>query len=85
MGLYDKDKSSREQTQEVMILKINSFLLRKMIAERGWRQQQLADASGVSPSTISMICNGKVCRVSTALAIAKALGVELETLFDEEE
>ena len=66
-------------------MRINSFMLRKLIAERGWKQQQLADASGVSLATISMICNGKPCRMRTAIAIAKGLEVDLRVLLEKEE
>ena len=50
-------------------------------------QGQLSDASGVNQSVISDIENGKVKhpRIDTTIALAKALGVKLETLIGKEE
>ncbi len=47
---------------------------------RGWTQAMLAQQSGVPRSTISAIENGALTpSVSTALALARALGVSVET------
>lgn len=53
----------------------------------GMTQGQLSDASGVNQSVISDIENGKVKhpRIDTTIALAKALGVKLETLIGKEE
>lgn len=61
-------------------LQFNSMKIKRAIAEKGWQQKDLSASSGVSLSTISMVCNGKSCRMETALAIAKCLEVELEDL-----
>lgn len=52
---------------------------------RGWTQAMLAQQSGVPRSTISAIENGALTpSVSTALALARALGVSVENLFADE-
>ena len=49
-------------------------------------QDKLSAASGVKQSVISDIENGKVKhpRIDTAIALAKALGVNLEALIEKE-
>ncbi len=45
---------------------------------KGWRQDKLSEVSGLTQSTISRLeSNRQVARMSTALALAEALGVPL--------
>lgn len=54
--------------------------------ERGLTHQELADLVGVSRNTIGDIERGlKTPRVGLAQRIARALGTNVETLFDAEE
>ena len=43
----------------------------------------LADASGVSRTTLSYIKNGKTCRPDVAGKLAKALGVDVEEILEQ--
>lgn len=54
--------------------------------ERNLSQQELADKSGVSKSTIGGIENGRVKNpsVKNAVYLAKALGVDVTDIFYEE-
>jgi transcriptional regulator with XRE-family HTH domain len=56
--------------------------LKKVREDKGMSQQALATATGLSMSLVSMIEQGKKSdpRLSTALALAKALGVTIEQL-----
>lgn len=50
--------------------------------ERGWSQQALADASGVSRAEVSAIETGRLTpSVATSLSLARALRSEVEALF----
>ncbi|WP_338010884.1 helix-turn-helix domain-containing protein [Paenibacillus shenyangensis] len=55
--------------------------------EKGWTQQKLSQVSGVSQPTISQIENGKRHYPShdSIRRLAKALGVEVEELDEENE
>lgn len=48
-----------------------------------WTQKQLGEASGTSAPTVCYVENGDNCSISTAISIAKALGVTLNDLFPE--
>lgn len=52
-------------------------LVHKLRREKGWSQQQLADASGVSRATVQRVEGGKVTPdKETALSLAAALGAD---------
>jgi DNA-binding Xre family transcriptional regulator len=51
-------------------------------ANMGWNFKTLAEKSGVSRTTISLILSGKTCRIDTALKIANALGVKVGEITD---
>jgi putative molybdopterin biosynthesis protein len=52
---------------------------------RGWTQAALAEAAGVPRPTVSAAETGRVVpSVQTALALARALGTDVETLFGED-
>lgn len=61
-------------------MKINRIKLITILAKKDMTQKNLAELSGVHETTISNIANGKCCKVSTAIKLAEALGVELEEL-----
>ena len=48
--------------------------------ERGWTQRELAERAGVSISLVKRADGGSAVRPSTALKLAKALGVTVEQL-----
>lgn len=55
--------------------------IRRLMAEKDWSQQDLADASGVRPNTITDTLHGTDSRIETFAALAKGLGVPLWALF----
>lgn len=58
--------------------------VRRLIAERGSSQAELADASGQTRIQISRVCRGEYLPGSgSVLRIASALGVSVEDLFAE--
>ena len=60
--------------------------VRRLRADRGWGQEQLAAQAKVSPRTISYLESGaRRPRVLTLARLAKALDVPLSTLLGEEE
>lgn len=57
-------------------------ILKSMRIQAGFSQQELADAVGVSRSTVSTLERGRsVPSVSLALALARHLGATVEELF----
>lgn len=54
--------------------------LRELRVRRGWSQEQLAEASGVSVRTIQRLEGGRSPGRATALALAAALDVDAEEL-----
>jgi putative transcriptional regulator len=59
-----------------------NYALFKARKERGWTQEELAEAAGVSKGTIAAVESGQtVPTVTTAIRIARALGELVETLF----
>lgn len=60
--------------------------LKMFIVEHDIKQSWLAEQANISPSTLNMIVNGKVWpNLKTALKIAKALNVNVEYLWGEED
>lgn len=55
--------------------------LRRLMAAKSWKQQDLANASGVRPNTITDLLNDTDPRIDTLAALAKALEVPLWALF----
>ena len=56
--------------------------VRELRAERGWTQQQLADAVGVSRQSINSIeCNRYVPSLPLALAFARVFGTATDDIF----
>ena len=56
--------------------------VRELRAERGWTQQQLADAVGVSRQSINSIeCDRYVPSLPLALSFARVFGVSTDEIF----
>ena len=58
--------------------------LEKLAAYNGMNRGQLAEAAGLNRATITNIIGGKKCNMNTAVSIAKALGVEVEQILQED-
>ena len=56
------------------------MLIQKLRLKRGWSQQQLAEASGLSVRTIQRIENGNTPSTETLKCIAAVFGVDFATL-----
>lgn len=63
-------------------MRISGVLIKHALIDRGMKQKDLAEKTGISKSTISMICNGKSCTEDTARKIAEALGVTVDDLIE---
>lgn len=64
-------------------MKIKTLQLKNLAIEKNYTFTTLAKAAGVSRNTVSSICNGKSCSLSTAGKLAKALGVSLLDIAEE--
>lgn len=64
-------------------MKIKTFKVKCLMADRDLNTIELAKATGVSRNTISSITNGKSCSLTTAGKLAKALNVSLEDIAEE--
>ncbi len=60
------------------------MLIQKLRLKRGWSQQQLAQASGLSARTIQRIEAGQPASVETLKSIASVFEVDFSTLNTEE-
>lgn len=59
--------------------------LREVREERGWTLEQTAERAGLHPVSLSRVETGSVnVTVATLVALTRALGVELASLFGEE-
>lgn len=67
---------------EVIILRIDRIKLVTEMARQDMTQLRLVEMSGVSRATISGIQNGRSCSSRSAVKIADALKVPLETLLE---
>ncbi len=63
-----------------MKVALNTDKLKKQRTERIWSQEQLAEAAGLSLRTIQRIEKGKLASRESALSIAEAFGIEIDTL-----
>lgn len=66
-------------------MKISPFIIKKLRTERGWSQEQLAIASGVSLRTIQRVEAEGVASTSTAVCIAATYDVKLIELQEQKE
>lgn len=64
-------------------MRINRVKLITEMARQEITQLELAELSGVSRATISGIQNGRSCSSRSAVKIADALNVPLETLLED--
>jgi transcriptional regulator with XRE-family HTH domain len=60
------------------------MLIQKLRLKRGWSQQQLADASGLSVRTIQRIENGQTPSIETLKSLAAVFEVDFSSLNPEE-
>lgn len=67
---------------EVKILRIDRIKLITEMARQDMTQLRLVELSGVSRATISGIQNGRSCSSRSAVKIADALKVPIETLLE---
>jgi transcriptional regulator with XRE-family HTH domain len=66
--------------------KLNLNKIRETITDRGWSQNELARRAGMSsPGILKTLRGDNEPKLSTALAIADALGMELEELLEAEQ
>ena len=63
-------------------MRINRIKLVAEMARQDMTQLRLTEITGVSRATISGVQNGRSCSSSTAVKIADALNVPLETLLE---
>ena len=68
---------------EVKILRIDRIKLVTEMARQDMTQLKLAELTGMSRATISGIQNGRSCSSRSAVKIADALKVPLETLLED--
>ena len=63
-------------------VRVNREQIRAVLHERGWRQQQLARATGLSTPTISRLITGSrpTASIATLRTLAAVLGVPLDVL-----
>jgi transcriptional regulator with XRE-family HTH domain len=64
-------------------MKISSSTVRRLRTERGWPQEQLAIASGLSLRTIQRVEAEGIASVGTAVSLAATYGVQLIELQEE--
>ena len=61
------------------------MLIQKLRLKRGWSQQQLADASGLSVRTIQRIEGGQTASIETLKSLAAVFEVDFSTLDPEKQ
>ena len=66
-------------------MKIKSMKIKIAMVERQLTQQALADAAGVTRATLSGALMKGSCSTTTAVKLAKALGVDPEVIMETEE
>ena len=55
----------------------------RLLADRLWSQAALAQRASINPATLNAIVRGNIPRVNNAIAIAQALNVPVDWLFDD--
>lgn len=63
-------------------MRINRIKLMTEMARQGVTQLQLSKAAGLSRATVSGVQNGRSCSSVTAIKIADALKVPIESLLE---
>ena len=64
-------------------MKLDRVKLITEMARNGVSCKELVERSGLSRLTVTNVRNGKSCTKSTAIAIAKAIGVEMSQIVEE--
>lgn len=57
--------------------------LKQILVIKGIKQRKLAKLTDLSIHTVFSMCNHRDCNVSSAIKVAKALKISLDTLFNE--
>jgi transcriptional regulator with XRE-family HTH domain len=67
-------------------MKIDSHLVKKLRSAKNWSQEELSEASGLSPRTIQRIENGENASIESVRALAAAFDIDPKELIlsDEE-
>lgn len=65
-------------------MRINNIKLVTEMMKRSMKQKDLAEKAGISRTTVGYIKCGKSCSGETADRIAKALGVDVTELLEDE-
>lgn len=65
-------------------MRLNANKIKMLLAERGLAQYELAEISGVSRQTVSVMLQKESCHPDTLLKIARALDVEPQELIRKE-
>jgi len=60
---------------------INVDFIRVEMARQRLTQTEIVSRTGLSPNTVSAICNGRNTRISTLQTFADALGLSMAELF----
>jgi len=61
---------------------VNRNALGRVLATRGWSDVELAARAGLDRAHVNQVKNGRAMpTVATALALARALGVDVSTIF----
>jgi transcriptional regulator with XRE-family HTH domain len=61
-------------------MKIDSHLVKTLRAEKNWSQEELSEASGLSPRTIQRIENGENASIESIRALAAAFEIDPKEL-----
>lgn len=64
-------------------MRIDRVKLIAEMARRDMKVQELAEKATVSRATVTALRGGKSCNENSALRVAQALGVPLESLLDD--
>ena len=63
-------------------MRIDNKKLRHVMIDRDVGQKQLSEQSGVSRAVVNNVCCGRSCTSTTAMKIAEALQIPLESLIE---
>lgn len=78
----DEMRISMMKRDDAPQVRVNREQIRTVLQQRGWRQQQLARATGLSTPTISRLITGSrpTASIATLRTLAAVLGVPLDEL-----
>lgn len=64
-------------------VRVNKIKVSVLMAKQELNQTSLANKAHMSRNNLSIIMNGKSCRIETALKIAEALGVDVTDIIEQ--